>query len=80
MTKSFQILWQLFCHNVKEKIAVAFEAVAVVCQYKVENKEPLYDILIDNVLNEMEYSDTNMEEMSLDSEDDDYDSNDDDKE
>lgn len=78
MTKSSQILRHLFRHNVEEKIAVAFEAVAVICPYKVENEELLYDILIDDVLNETEEdSDTNMEEMSFDSKEDDYDSDDD---
>ena len=54
MTKCFQILRQAFCHGVG-KIGIAFEAVAVVCQYKIAAEEPLYDILIDNVLHD--YSD-----------------------
>ena len=54
MTKCFQILRQAFCHGVG-KIGTAFEAVAVVCQYKIEAEEPLYDILIDDVLHD--YSD-----------------------
>ena len=54
MTKCFQILRQAFCHGVG-KIGIAFEAVAVVCQYKIEAEEPLYDILIDDVLHD--YSD-----------------------
>ena len=54
MTKCFQILRQAFRHGVG-KIGTAFEAVAVVCQYKIEAEEPLYDILIDDVLHD--YSD-----------------------
>ena len=45
---------QAFCYGVG-KIGTAFEAVAVVCQYKIEAEEPLYDILIDDVLHD--YSD-----------------------
>ena len=60
MTKSFQILRQAFRHNVEEKIGIAFEAVAVICQYKIEVEEPLYDILIEDVFKE-EYSDSEIE-------------------
>ena len=45
MTKCFQILRQAFRHGVG-KIGTAFEAVAVVCQYKIEAEEPLYLFLL----------------------------------
>ena len=60
MTKSFQILWQAFRHDVW-KIGIAFEAVAVICQYKIEAEEPLYDILIEDVFKEEEDSDSKIE-------------------
>ena len=44
MTKNFQILRERFRHSVK-KVARAFESVAVICQYKIEREEPLFDIL-----------------------------------
>ena len=50
MTKAFHILREKFQHAVA-KVAPAFEAVAVICQYKVENDEPLFDILVDDVIN-----------------------------
>ena len=49
MTKTFKILNNQFRHGV-DKIAVAFESVAVICQYKIEADEPLYDVLIEDVV------------------------------
>ena len=46
MLKKFKILRDCFCHCVN-KIALAFESVAVICQYEIERKEPLYDVLIE---------------------------------
>jgi hypothetical protein len=44
MTKSFQILRERFRHG-PGKIGIAFEAVAVICQDKIEAEEPLWDVL-----------------------------------
>ena len=44
MTKSFQILRERFRHG-PGKIGIAFESVAVICQYKIEAEEPLWDVL-----------------------------------
>ena len=50
MTKTFNILQHRFRHGV-DKIAKAFESVAVICQYKVESDEPLFDVLIEDLVN-----------------------------
>lgn len=49
MIKNFRILSDCFRHRV-DKIALAFESVAVICQYKIEREEPLYDVLIEDVV------------------------------
>ena len=51
MTKVFNILKHRFRHPL-HKFPVAFEAVCVICQYKIESDEPLYDILVEALLNE----------------------------
>ena len=51
MVKSFQILWEQFRHGTG-KVGRAFEAVAVICQYKIEAEEPLWDVLVEDVLKE----------------------------
>jgi len=51
MTKTFKILRERFRHCVG-RFPVAFEAVCVICQYKIESDEPLYDVLIEDILNE----------------------------
>jgi hypothetical protein len=57
MTKVFEILAGRFRHG-KDKFGKAFEAVCVVCQYKLENELPLYDVLIHAVINAQENNDT----------------------
>ena len=47
--KTFKILSNRFCHGV-QKIGSSFELVAVICQYKNEVDEPLFDILVDDVV------------------------------
>jgi hypothetical protein len=49
MTKVFKILVGQFRHP-EEKFQYAFEAVCVLCQYKLENELPLYDILVQAVV------------------------------
>ena len=49
MTKTFRILSGRFRHGVG-KIARAFESVAVICQYKIEADEPLYDVLVEDIV------------------------------
>lgn len=49
MTKIFSVLSGRFRHS-DDKFEDAFEAVCVICQYKLENELPLYDILIQAVL------------------------------
>ena len=49
MLKKFRILSDCFRHRV-DKIAPAFESIAVICQYKIEREEPLYDVLIEDVV------------------------------
>jgi len=50
MTKTFKILDDRF-RNSTDKFGPAFEAVCVICQYKIETDEPLFDVLIDDVVN-----------------------------
>lgn len=50
MTKVFAILAGRFRHP-EEKFSNAFESVCVLCQYKLENELPLYDILVSAVIN-----------------------------
>lgn len=47
--KSFAITSQRFRHS-DESFAASFEAVCVVAQYKVENETPLFDVLIQDVV------------------------------
>ncbi len=44
MCKEFRALDERFRHG-KQRFKVCFEAVCVVCQYRMENGEPLYDLL-----------------------------------
>lgn len=66
MTKSFQILRERFRHGTG-KVGRAFEAVAVICQYKIEAEEPLWDVLVEDVLKEDSDSDSDsdMEDMPV---------------
>eukprot|EP00980_Cylindrotheca_fusiformis_P016649 scaffold4993_cov73-Cylindrotheca_fusiformis.AAC.1 len=50
LIKQFGILNGVFRHS-RERFAVAFEAVCILCQYRIENEIPLYDILIEDVVN-----------------------------
>jgi DDE superfamily endonuclease len=50
LTKQFEILAVRFRHSLPQ-LKMAYEAVAILCQYKLENELPLYDILIEDVLN-----------------------------
>ena len=47
MMKEYNVLSQQFRHPSpeNEKFAMCFEAVAVICQYRLENGEPLFDLL-----------------------------------
>ena len=50
MTKKFVILSQRCQHGV-QKVAMSFEIVSVICQYKIEtSNEPLFDALIVRIL------------------------------
>ena len=49
MTKVFQVLAGRFRHP-EDKFGPAFEAVCVLCQYKLENELPLYDVLVQAVI------------------------------
>lgn len=49
MTKRFKILRGPFRHGV-DSFPSVFEAVCVLCQYQMENGEPLYDILIEDIV------------------------------
>jgi hypothetical protein len=49
LIKHFGILNGCFRHS-RERFALSFEAVCVLCQYRIENEIPLYDILIEHVV------------------------------
>ena len=48
MTKVFDCLSGRFRSSV-EKFATCFEAVVVICQYMIENDQPLFDIVIEGM-------------------------------
>ena len=47
--KVFECLSNRF-RSGKEKFAACFEAVAVICQYQIENDKPMFDVLIEDIL------------------------------
>jgi hypothetical protein len=49
MTKHFDCLSGQFRHSV-DWFANCFEAMCVICQYQIENNQPLYDVLIDDMM------------------------------
>ncbi len=49
MTKNFDCLSGRFRHSV-DRFKNCFEAVCVICQYQIENDRPLYDVLIDDLM------------------------------
>lgn len=51
MTKRFDCLSGRFRHGVKQ-FATCFEAVCVICQYQLEDDMPLYDVLIEDIMEE----------------------------
>jgi DDE superfamily endonuclease len=66
MTKVFDVLAGRFRHS-EEKFGTAFEAVCVVCQYKLENELPLYDVLIGAVINAKDDDDSSTASSDHDS-------------
>ena len=65
----------MFRHGL-QKIAIAFEAVAVICQYKIEAEEPLYDVLIDDIFKEYDDEDSSIDTENMQYNDNGYDSED----
>jgi hypothetical protein len=51
MIKRYRVLCGQFRHGVKS-VATSFEAVCVLCQYQIEFDEPLFDVLVEDVLRE----------------------------
>jgi hypothetical protein len=51
MTKRYRVLRGPFRHGV-HSFATAFESVCVLCQYQLEYDEPLFDVLVEDVLRE----------------------------
>jgi hypothetical protein len=49
MTKNFDCLSGWFRHSA-DRFANCFEAVCVICQYQIENNRPLYDVLIEDMM------------------------------
>jgi hypothetical protein len=48
MMKEFDCLSEQFCHS-PHQFADCFEAVAVICQYKLEHGMPLFNILVEGM-------------------------------
>jgi hypothetical protein len=48
MIKEFDCLKGRFRHST-EKFAICFEAVCILCQYKLEYSRPLFDVLVEDV-------------------------------
>jgi hypothetical protein len=51
MTKRFQALSGRFRHGV-DQFATVFESICVICQYQIEDDMPLYDVLIEDIMDE----------------------------
>lgn len=51
MTKRFDCLSGRFRHGV-DQFATCFEAICVICQYQLEDDMPLYDVLIEDIMEE----------------------------
>ena len=51
MTKRFQALSGRFRHGV-DQFATVFESICVICQYQIEDDMPLYDVLIEDIMQE----------------------------
>jgi hypothetical protein len=64
MTKTFKILDDRFQNSI-DRFAPVFEAVCVICQYKIETDEPLFDVLIDDVVSGGNKSDADTENGSV---------------
>ena len=45
MVKEFGATKQQFRHHSEEKFGLCFEAICVICQYRMELGEPLFDVL-----------------------------------
>jgi hypothetical protein len=68
--KVFRILSGHFLHSI-DKLSIAFEAVCVICQFKLETDVPLFDILIQQVIDKEEGLDDDSDSNSSDEEDED---------
>jgi hypothetical protein len=51
MTKRFNCIDGRFRHG-PQKFAICFEAICVLCQYQMEQEQPLYDVLIQDIVDE----------------------------
>jgi hypothetical protein len=79
MMKEFDVLAGRFRHD-EEKFKEAFEATAVVCQYKLENEMPLYHVLVQAVVDADDNADDSNDDDDTDDDDDDTDDDTDDEE
>ena len=59
-TKRFHSINSRFRHG-PQQFAKCFEAICVICQYMIENNEPLFDVLIEDILEENENSEDESE-------------------
>jgi hypothetical protein len=70
LIKEFDVLAGRFRHD-EDKLKLAFEATAVLCQYKLENELPLYNVLIEAVIDADNLNNGNVDEEESDEEDED---------
>ena len=79
LIKHFKSLDGRFRHG-PVKLGICIEAVCVICQYQIEHNNPLFDVLIDDVLKEDESSDEESERNDYDGDHDDDDEDEDEDE
>jgi hypothetical protein len=79
MLKEFDSLAGRFRHD-EDKLKLAFEAVAVLCQYKLENELPLYHVLVQAVVDADDKDDSSSSSSEEGDDDDESDEDDDDDE
>lgn len=65
----FEILSGRFRHK-KIRFGLAFDAVCALCQYKMENETPLFDILIEDVVDASTEDDDSCDYSLLEADDD----------
>lgn len=80
MMKEFSCIHECFRHGGEESFGICFEAIAVICQYRMEHGEQLFDLLAGVSLDENAGTNSGSETESSDDETDEDDTDEDDTE